>query len=69
MNNKRQEQKKLSRVKNDITTMQLSRSINKRVERVRKFNGFDKKDEALDEMLSFYEEHHPKIMQMELDGE
>jgi hypothetical protein len=59
---KRQEQKKTSREKNDITTMQLSNSLKLRLKRIQKLNGFDKQDEALDEVLSFYEDANPNIL-------
>lgn len=59
MNQKRQDQKKLSREKNDITTMQLSRKLKERLIAVQYQQSFDKQDEALDEVLSFYEDNHP----------
>lgn len=56
--NLRQQQKKKSRERNDITTMQLSRSLKARLTKIQNHYQFDKKDEALDEVLSFYEDNH-----------
>ena len=61
MKNERQQQKKRSRVKNDITTMQLSNSLKNRIKRIQKFNAFDKQDEALDEIVSYYEDQNPEV--------
>ena len=58
MNDKRRAQKKLSREKNDITTMQLSNDLKKRLIAIQEHNKFDKQDEALDEVLSYYEDKH-----------
>lgn len=63
----RQAQKKRSREKNDITTMQLSNELKKRLKRIQKFNQFDKQDEALDEVLSFFEDNHPDILMVVLN--
>lgn len=57
MTTERQAQKKRSRVKNDITTMQLSNSLKARLKKIQLAEHFDKIDEALDEVLSFYEDH------------
>jgi hypothetical protein len=65
----RKEQKRRSRVKNNVTTMQLSNALKKRIKRIQKLNGFDKQDEALDEILSFYEDAYPNILLMELDND
>lgn len=67
MNSIRQEQKRRSRVKNDITTMQMSNGIKSRVKRVKKYCDLDKLDEALDELLSFYEDNHPDIRVLKMD--
>jgi hypothetical protein len=61
MNQQRQEQKKRSRIKNDITTMQLSNSLKKRIKAIQAQHGFDKQDEALDEIISFYEDNNLDI--------
>lgn len=61
MNKQRQEQKKRSRIKNDITTMQLSNSLKLRIKDIQKKKGFDKQDEALDEILCFYEDNYQNI--------
>lgn len=65
----RQKQKQKSRVKNDITTMQLSRSLKARLKRIQKFIAFDKQDEALDEVLSFYEDNHPELLKVDLNDD
>ena len=54
----RQIQKKRSRDKNNVTTMQLSRTLKNRLISIQQLKGFDKQDEALDEILSFYEDNH-----------
>lgn len=69
MTEKRQAQKKASRVKNNITTMQLTKRMKSRIKRIQTFNGFDKQDEALDDALSFFEDSHPAILLLELDDE
>lgn len=69
MTTQRKEQKRRSRVKNNVTTMQLSNALKKRIKRIQKLKGFDKQDEALDEILSFYEDAYPNILLMELDND
>jgi len=67
----RNAQKKRSRDKNDITTMQLTNELKKRLKRVKKFNKLAKReklDEALDEALSFYEDNHPDILAISLES-
>ncbi|ALO34818.1 hypothetical protein CMT41_08885 [Colwellia sp. MT41] len=61
----RRAQKKKSRTKNDITTIQLSRTLKKRLHLIIKSNGFNKLDEGLDEVLSFYEDNHLAILGMD----
>jgi hypothetical protein len=58
MTTARQAQKKRSRDKNDITTMQLSNVLKSRLKKIMDNDKFDKLDEALDEVLSFYEDNH-----------
>lgn len=65
----RQKQKKKSRDKNNITTMQLSRLLKSRLVRIQKYNQFDKQDEALDEILGLYEDENPEVLMLELDNE
>ncbi|GAA5141077.1 hypothetical protein [Thalassotalea piscium] len=62
----RKKQKKKSRVKNDITTMQLSRSLKARLIRIQEHHQFDKQDEALEEIISDYEETTPEVLLKEL---
>ena len=52
----RQAQKKRSRVKNDITTMQLTQGNKTRLKNIQQTEKFDKLEEALDEVLSVYED-------------
>lgn len=56
MSTLRQIQKKRSRIKNDITTMQLSKGNKERLKKVQDQFKFEKLEEALDELLSFYED-------------
>lgn len=58
MQSERQKQKKRSRDKLDITTMQLSRTLKNKLRAIQEQHGFDKLDEALDEVLSFYEDNN-----------
>lgn len=67
MKTARQEQKKLSRDRNQITTMQLSKVMKARLKRIQKFSKLSKQDEALDEVLCAFEDNHPDILKMELD--
>lgn len=53
----RQKQKKKSRTKNNITTMQLSSGNKLRLKNIQDLLKFDKLDEALDEILSSYEDN------------
>ena len=69
MKTTRQEQKKLSRDRNQITTMQLSKGMKARLKRVQKFIKLSKQDEALDEVLCAFEDNHPEILKMELEHE
>lgn len=69
MSTQRQEQKKRSRIKNDITTIQLSNALKRRIKRIQKWHTFDKQDEALDEIISFYEDKHHEIKFYENDDE
>ena len=69
MTTERQAQKKRSRAKNDITTMQLSNELKKRLKRIQIFNQFDKQDEALDEVLSYFEDNHPDILLVGLNDD
>ncbi|MGP5159813.1 hypothetical protein [Pseudoalteromonas prydzensis] len=52
----RQKQKRLSRERNNKTTIQLNRGNKMRLEKIKLSEGFDTVDEALDEVLSFYED-------------
>ncbi|MDN3380945.1 MULTISPECIES: hypothetical protein [unclassified Pseudoalteromonas] len=52
----RQRQKRLSRERNNKTTIQLNRGNKMRLEKIKLSEGFDTVDEALDEVLSFYED-------------
>ncbi len=52
----RQQQKKRSREKNSITTMQLSTGNKARLKKILDTQKFEKLDEALDEVLSSYED-------------
>jgi hypothetical protein len=54
---KRRLQKKISRDKNGITTMQLSRRLQSKLLKIKCAEGFDKLDEALDEVITFYEDN------------
>lgn len=54
---KRNEQKKKSRLKNDITTIQLSNSLKVRLVAIQNDLKFDKQDDALEEVLDYYEEN------------
>ncbi|NQY64584.1 MAG: hypothetical protein HRT38_12780 [Alteromonadaceae bacterium] len=56
MTTTRQAQKKRSRVKNDITTMQLTQGNKTRLKNIQQTEKFDKLEEALDEVLSVYED-------------
>ncbi|NQY38266.1 MAG: hypothetical protein HRT37_25690 [Alteromonadaceae bacterium] len=56
MTTTRQAQKKRSRVKNDITTMQLTQGNKTRLKNIQQNEKFDKLEEALDEVLSVYED-------------
>jgi len=62
----RQKQKKKSRDKNDITTMQLSRNLKSRLIRIQEYHQFDKQDEALEEIISDYEQNTPDVLLKEL---
>ena len=53
----RQAQKKKSRDKNNITTMQLTRGNKTRLKEIQNTLKFEKLEEALDELLSFYEDN------------
>jgi hypothetical protein len=57
MSEKRRLQKKISRDKNGITTMQLSRRLKSKLLKIKCSEGFDKLDEALDEVITFYEDN------------
>lgn len=57
MSEKRRLQKKLSRDKNGITTMQLSHKLKSKLLKIKCAEGFDKLDEALDEVITFYEDN------------
>ena len=54
--NLRQKQKRLSRERNNKTTIQLNRGNKNRLQAIKLNEGFDTIDEALDEVLSFYED-------------
>ena len=62
----RRKQKKKSRVKNDITTMQLARHIKARLISIQAYHQFDKQDDGLGEIIDAYEESHPDILLKEL---
>ena len=65
----RRKQKKKSRDKNNITTMQLSRFLKSRLVLIQEFNQFDKQDEALDEVINFYVENHPDVLKSNIESE
>lgn len=54
---KRQEQKKQSRIRNNKTTIQLSRALKDRLGKIKDTKGFDSLEEALDEVISEYENY------------
>jgi len=53
----RQIQKKRSRLKNNITTMQLSKGNKARLKKIQDELKFEKLEEVLDELLSIYEDN------------
>ena len=52
----RQEQKRQSRLRNNKTTIQLTRGNKQRLSDIQSNQGFDTLDEALDEVLTEYED-------------
>ena len=49
--------------------MQLSNALKLRIKRIQKQHQFDKQDEALDEIISFYEDNHHEIKFFENNDE
>ena len=52
---------KRSRVKNDITTMQLRKGNKVRLKKIVDSQGFESLDEALDEILTAYEDQQTDL--------
>lgn len=58
---------KRSRDKNDITTMQLRKGNKLRLKNILDLHGFESLDEALDEILSFYEDAHTHLSDLSVN--
>lgn len=54
----RQEQKRLSRLRNNKSTMQIRVGLKEQLQRIKERLGYNSLDEALDHILSEYEDNH-----------
>lgn len=62
-------QKKKSRIKNDITTIQVTRTLKSRLIAIQNKLGLDKQDDALDEIITQYEDGQKELAAGEINNE
>jgi hypothetical protein len=65
----RRTQKKKSRIKNDITTIQVTKTLKSRLISIQKKLGLDKQDDALDEIITQYEDRQKELAAGEINNE